>query len=66
MIAADLFEERAAIIEHHGGFTKSDAEQLARHQLFRRVLRRPTQNEKPVFLRLGWSIGKQIRFLNRG
>lgn len=65
MISAEKYNERAAIIEYHGGYSKEDAEHLARHQLFKNVVRKPTEDERIEFNRLGWSMAKQIRFLNR-
>jgi hypothetical protein len=65
MIDSYTFEERAAIIQYHGGYSRNDAEHLARYELFKNVMRRPTQIENYEFEKLGWSRGKRIRFLNR-
>lgn len=60
VILSDIYQERAAILEFHGGFIRVEAERLAREQVFH-PKRRPPELGVP----LGWSYSKIVRFMNR-
>jgi len=64
MSQLELFEERAAIMQHDGGLTKQEAEHAAALAVVRCLPL--TQEQAKTFQGLGWSAGKAIRFLERG
>lgn len=65
MIDNYKYEERIAIIQYEGGFSENDAVELANRELFPAMISKLTAREIAEFNKLGWSLGKSTRFVNR-
>lgn len=63
MSQLELFEERAAIMEHDGGLSRWAAEQEAAKDVARVFALSKAQRD--LFEGLGWGAGKALRFNSR-